>query len=251
VLTLDARLVRPENILYSLKEVSWDKWNDGNIDGTGKNYEFEIPTQGNHSLAVNYVFEHRRNSDDLITLTEFIYVEWIKKEAILDLKMEYDNNYAPVNVRFDASKSFIKDDDIVKFIYDYGDGIVEERDAINPGHKYDIAGDYTVTLTVIWKTWKTYSLSKKLILLPPAQEVKISTSLKKAPVWQGIDFSSAESAGQIVEYFWKFGDGNISTAANPSHSYSKAGTYTVELVAEFSNKNSISDQVEIVITSTN
>jgi len=62
--------------------------------------------------------------------------------------MEYESNYAPVSVRFDASKSFIKDDDIVKFIYDYGDGIVEERDSINPGHRYTEAGDYTVTLTV-------------------------------------------------------------------------------------------------------
>jgi PKD repeat protein len=63
--------------------------------------------------------------------------------------MEYDSNYAPVTVRFDASKSFIKNDDIIKFIYDYGDGISEERDSINPGHKYIEAGDYTVSLTVI------------------------------------------------------------------------------------------------------
>jgi hypothetical protein len=46
--------------------------------------------------------------------------------------MEYDSNYAPVTVRFDASASFIKNDDIIKFIYDYGDGVTEERDSINP-----------------------------------------------------------------------------------------------------------------------
>jgi len=61
-----------------------------------------------------------------------IYVEGIKKEAVLRLDMEYDKPYVPVTVRFDASQSFIKNDDIVKFIYDYGDGITEERDAINP-----------------------------------------------------------------------------------------------------------------------
>jgi hypothetical protein len=32
--------------------------------------------------------------------------------------------------------SQVQNDDIVKFIYDYGDGVVEERDAINPGHRY-------------------------------------------------------------------------------------------------------------------
>jgi PKD repeat protein len=96
--------------------------------------------------------------------------------------MTYPSNYAPVTVAFDASKSYIKNDDIIKFIYDYGDGISEERDSINLGHKYIKAGDYTVSLTVIGKTGKTYSIEKKLILLPASQEVQISTSLKRAPI---------------------------------------------------------------------
>jgi len=48
------------------------------------------------------------------------------------LDIETDRQYAPATVSFDASLSFIRDDDIVKFIYDYGNGIVEERDSINP-----------------------------------------------------------------------------------------------------------------------
>jgi PKD repeat protein len=247
VLNIDARYVRPKNNIYSLKDVSWDVWNDGDIDGTGKSYDFEIPTEWNHILVTNYVFEHRKDTENTIELQEYIFVEWIKKEAILDLKIEYDSNYAPITVRFDASASFIKNDDIIKFIYDYGDGVSEERDSINQGHKYTKAGDYTVSLTVIGKTGKTYSTSKKLILLPAPQEVQISASLKKAPIGQGIDFSSAGSAGQIVEYFWDFGDGNISTEANPSHNYNKTGTFTVTLRADFANKNSISDAVEIEI----
>ena len=248
IINFDARLVRPASVLYALADVAWDVGNDGNIDATGKSYDYEIPTEGNHVLVANYAFVHRARENDIINLKEFIYIEWIKKDAILDLQMEYDSNYAPVTVRFDASKSFIKNDDIVKFIYDYGDGIVEERDSINPGHKYSEAGDYTITLTVRGKTGATYSISKKLILLPPSQWVKISTSLKKAPVGQGIDFSSDESEGQIVEYFWDFGDGNISTDANPTHSYESPGTYTITLRADFVNRNSLSDELEIEVT---
>ncbi|MBU2972321.1 collagenase [Pseudoalteromonas sp. C2R02] len=40
---------------------------------------------------------------------------------------------------------------------------------------------------------------------------------------------SADSEGPINAYLWNFGDGNTSTIANPSHSYSTAGTYTVTL----------------------
>ena len=247
-LKFDARLVRPASVLYTLDTVEWDIGNNGNIDTTGKSFNYEVPTEGNHTIRVSYSFTHRKKQDDIITLEEFIYIKWIKKDAILDLIMEYDSNYAPVTVRFDASKSFIKNDDIVKFIYDYGDGVIEERDAINPGHKYSEAWDYTVKLTVRGKTGRTYSTSKELILLPPPQWVSISTSLKRAPIGQEIDFSSAESEWQIVEYFWDFGDGNISTEANPSHSYKKSGDYTVKLRADFANNNSISDEVEVEIT---
>jgi len=56
----------------------------------------------------------------------------VKKDAVVDLRIEKDTDYVPVTVRFDASRSFIKNDDIVKFEYDYGDGVTEIRDAINP-----------------------------------------------------------------------------------------------------------------------
>jgi len=47
-----------------------------------------------------------------------------------------------------------------------------------------------------------------------------------------VSFSSAGSNdpdGTIVGYSWDFGDGATSTQANPSHTYSAAGTYTVTL----------------------
>jgi len=215
--------------------------------GSGKSYSYFVPTEGNHTIVAEYIFVHRKNSEDTISLKEYIYIEWVKKDAILKLKMEFDTNYAPVTVRFDASESFIKNDDIVKFIYDYGDGISEERDAINPGHKYSEAGDYNVTLTVVGKSGKRYSTSKQLILLPPAQWVKISSSLKRAPTEQWIDFSSSDSSGQIIEYFWDFWDGNISTEANPTHSYKNTWIYKVSLKADFANNNSLSDEVEIEV----
>lgn len=247
IIKLDARFVRPVNLAYSLQEVKWDIDDDGDIDANGKSYDFDVPTEWNHAISVEYSFVHLKDKDDIIKLKEFVYIEWIKKDAILNLKMEFNTNYVPVLVRFDASESFIKNDDIVKFIYDYWDGISEERDAINPGHRYTEAWDYTVTLTAVWASGKRYSVEKSLILLPTPQEVQITTSLKKAPEGQGIDFSSSNSSGQIIEYFWDFWDGNISTQANPTHSFSRAWTYTVELKAEFSNRNSISDKVEIEI----
>ena len=47
-----------------------------------------------------------------------------------------------------------------------------------------------------------------------------------------INFSSAgtsDPGGSIVSYSWDFGDGSNSTQANPSHTYSSNGSYTVTL----------------------
>jgi PKD repeat protein len=123
--------VRPDNLLYFVDEVKWDVENDGDIDHTGKTYEHTINTEGSLPIQVTYVFKHRKNSSDVIEVSQRIYIESSKKEAILDLQLKADSEYAPATVKFDASQSKIKDDNIVKFIYDYGDGIVEERDAQN------------------------------------------------------------------------------------------------------------------------
>jgi PKD repeat protein len=49
---------------------------------------------------------------------------------------------------------------------------------------------------------------------------------------QAISFSSAgsnDADGSIASYAWNFGDGGSSSQANPSHSYSAAGSYNVTL----------------------
>ena len=246
-LRFDARNVRPENILYRLTDVKWDIWDNGDIDGTWMQYEYEIPTPWNHTVALHYTFQHRRNSEDVINIIEKVYIWAIRKEAIISLQVNTDTQYAPATVGFDASLSFIRDDDIVMFIYDYGNGVVEERDAINPGHRYTEPGEYTITLTAVGSRGWRYSTTETLILLPTPQRLEVDASMRRAPVWQGIDFSSAGSQGQIAEYFWDFGDGWVSTLPNPSHTYRRPGRYTVTLDVNFTNFNTRTATMEVEI----
>ncbi len=71
--------------------------------------------------------------------------------------------------------------------------------------------------------------------------------MKIAPIGQWIDFSSEESEWQIIWYFWDFWDWEISTQANPTHSYKKEWKYTTSLKLDYSNKNILEDTIEIEI----
>jgi uncharacterized repeat protein (TIGR01451 family) len=65
---------------------------------------------------------------------------------------------------------------------------------------------------------------------PPTAKATATPAAGKAPLT--VQFSSAGSSdpfGKPVTYSWDFGDGNTSTAANPSHQYATNGTYTVKL----------------------
>lgn len=245
---IDARLLRAESARHTLQDVHWDIDGDGDRDATGKTLEYEVAIAGNHKIEAKYIFQHRTNQEEQIIVTETILIEAVKKDAVLRLVIDPQDQYAPTVVRFDASRSQIKDEDIAKFIFDYGDGTPpEERGAINPGHKYTKSGTYTVTLTVVSMTGKEFSLEKTLILREPEQQAEASVSLKQAPVYQEIDFSSSKSQGQVQSYFWDFGDGNVSTQANPQHQYDAAGIYTATLKIDFSNGNVDSDSITIEV----
>ena len=61
--------------------------------------------------------------------------------------------------------------------------------------------------------------------------------------------TSTDSGGSIGMHSWNFDDGNTSTAANPSHTYASAGTYSVsETVYDSVNNRSSTKTLSITVT---
>lgn len=244
---LDARFIKSDSLLYTLNKVDWDYNSDWDIDESAKIWNYKVSVEWNHTITVHYEFINRKIPKDIIKMKEKIFIEWLKKNAIINFDIIKDSSYVPVTVSFDASKSQVKDEDIEKFIWDYGDGIIDEKDSIVQWHKYTVAGDYDVKLKVITTSWKEFSVTKKLILKPKPQSVKITASMIKTSVWQWIDFSSEESEWQIVSYFWDFWDGETSTEANPTHSYKKEWKYEITLKLDFANNNVLDNVINVEI----
>lgn len=98
----------------------------------------------------------------------------------------------------------------------------------NPVRSYTKAGSYKVSLVVITDKGCSDTFSRIVTIFPrPSADFTGASSCQSSDIL--FQNSSAISSGVIVEYVWKFGDGDSAASINPSHSYSSPGTYRVWL----------------------
>lgn len=114
--------------------------------------------------------------------------------------------------------------------WDFGDGSPTSSEA-NPTHAYAAADTYTVTLTVSNDLGSDTAVGLVEIYPADAAPLAIFTSTSPDTLGQTTIFTNT-STGFDLTYTWDFGDGSpTSNEANPSHTYSSIGAYTVTLTA--------------------
>ncbi|MBD3382934.1 MAG: S8 family serine peptidase, partial [candidate division Zixibacteria bacterium] len=116
---------------------------------------------------------------------------------------------------------------IDSYNWDFGDGGTST--AQNPSHTYASGGTYTVELTVTGPGGSDTETKTDYITVnvgPSAAFVGSPTSGTEP-----LTVSFTDQSSGATSWSWDFGDGGTSTAQNPTHEYTSAGTYTVELTA--------------------
>jgi len=105
-------------------------------------------------------------------------------------------------------------------------------------HAFSEPGTYTVTATATNRKGKSSDMSSATVVVVnppvPAQIVSIRASDNAPDTQTSVTFTATVNGDQPLSYAWNFGDGNASSDATPSHTYTEPGTYTVQLNA--SNK---------------
>jgi gliding motility-associated-like protein len=138
----------------------------------------------------------------------------------------------PLRVQFVDNSVSTSGGTITSWEWDFGDGTTST--AQNPYHVYYNAGNYNVALKV------TNSSGCFTLLVKPSF-IRATTGVRadfsaSAPVNckppESITFTNLTTGPGTVTYKWDFGDGGNSTATNPAHTYTAAGTYNVRLIAE-------------------
>ncbi len=124
------------------------------------------------------------------------------------------------------------------WFWSFGDGTTST--AQNPSHSYAETGTYIVTLTAGNSAGSTSTSSSILIGSPPVASFTFTQNGKS------VTFKDT-STGNPTTWFWSFGDRKTSRVQNPSHFYSKKGTYIVTLKAGNSAGSTSTSTAVIVI----
>jgi PKD repeat protein len=166
--------------------------------------------------------------------------------------------YAPsepltrVDVTFDATLSKDSDGRIVTYLWNFGDGSTD--DGVVVKHEFKAMGTFVVTLTVTDDRGQSASLSKTVSVVAtpdPKADFVISPSAPKVndTVYFNGATSTATPGRTIVQYDWDFGTGVQASGMLTSHTYTKAGEYTVVLTVtdDAGKKGSTSRSVKVVV----
>jgi PKD repeat protein len=117
--------------------------------------------------------------------------------------------------------------------WNFGDGSSEIIKQ-SPTHAYSKKGTYNVTLTVIDNNGSSGSDTATVFISLGENDPPVAIALvpSTGTVAESILLSSQgtiDPDGDILSYFWNFGDGTNSTEKNPTHIYQSSGTYIVTL----------------------
>jgi gliding motility-associated-like protein len=122
------------------------------------------------------------------------------------------------------------------FLWDFGDGSPVNNE-VNPSHVYAEPGSYPVTLTAVGPGGCEADITKTVVEVSDGAFADFSSSpeaMNEIPL-PGATVQFTDLSANGVSWYWDFGDGNVSTAQNPTHTYAQAGEYGVSLTVTDGN----------------
>jgi PKD repeat protein len=205
----------------SITSWSWT-FGDGGTS-TAQNPSHQYTSAGTYTVTLNVTGP---GGSDGETKTNYITVNPCVNPTAGFVGSPTSGDY-PLNVTFTNQST-----GATSYNWNFGDGGTST--ATNPGHTYTAAGTYTVTLTATNACGADQMVRTNYITVttppcdPPVAAFVGSPTSGDYPL--SVSFTD-QSPNTPTSWSWTFGDGGTSTAQNPGHTYTAAGTYTVTLTA--------------------
>ena len=147
----------------------------------------------------------------------------VQVPLVVNFSSSVTTGYVPLSVQFtDLSQN------AASRSWEFGDGAISTEE--NPTHTYSSAGKSDVNLTatnVNGTDVKSVIITVLEQTVLPVANFSSNTTEGDAPL--SVQFTDLSQ--NALSRSWNFGDGTNSTEQNPTHIYSTAGNYTVNLTA--------------------
>ena len=154
----------------------------------------------------------------------------------------------PARVTAVASQSHSEYSEIIKFIYDFGEGRAPAQGDAIQTYQYMTPGEKTITVTIIDANGKQATAKQVLVLKDTPKNLNFTTSLSPGIKNSPVDFEATGTTGEIEDYLWNFGDNTpVSHGYQVSHTFAKSGKYTVTLTVRYVDGTEKSTHKEFVV----
>ncbi|MCU7548678.1 PKD domain-containing protein [Chitinophagaceae bacterium LB-8] len=207
---------------------SW-KWDFGNgSTSTRQTPSTTFITAGTYTVKL---VVSNANGSDSITKTAYITAYDVPN---VNFSTDKTTSCAPGSIQFKDNSAAAPGTTNTSWQWEFGDGATATGQ--NTVHTYTNPGVYSVLLKVTNDKGcvKAFPKSNSITIYEGVAAAFSNTSpdLCRAPA--SVSFTN-ESAGQgTLTSTWIFGDGSTSRSQNPSHTYSREGSYSVSLIVSSS-----------------
>lgn len=203
---------------------SWN-WNFGNGNtSTLQNPIASYFTPGTYTITLTVT-----NAGGSNTLVRTNYIT-VYEPPTVDFSADIRAGCFPLRVQLTDLSTAGMGNNNVSWDWDFGNG--QTSNLQNPVVTYTTAGIFNVTLRVTNDKGCVRTLSRPAYINVTTGVRSIFTytnpTVCSAPAT--INFTNSSTGPPVLSYLWDFGDGNTSTAQNPSHNYLTNGTYIVTLI---------------------
>ncbi|MGM0590072.1 MAG: PKD domain-containing protein [Halobacteriota archaeon] len=137
---------------------------------------------------------------------------------------------------------------IVSYEWDFGDG-TPNATGPKPTHSYAGLGTYTVTVTTTDAAGNADTDTMAVTVADATRPVAEAGPDRTVKVGTPVSFDATESTDDtgVVSYWWEFGDGGLTNAPTPTHTYTEPGTYTVRLTVSDAARNKDADTATVTV----
>lgn len=186
---------------------------------------------GNTSTAQNPSHTYLSNGSFVVTLVTFSTAgcqDTLRSSPIV-IGNQVTGFTGPLELCMNETGTFTNNSTPVPVLstWNFGDG-TPPVPGINATHSYSVPGTYPIKVYSQYGNCRD-SFSRDIIVNPRPVSAFTAPITSSCQPPLTVNFQDL-STGTVTAWQWDFGDGNSSTAQNPSHTYTNYGNYTVTLI---------------------